>query len=77
MNPDSENVTRKPAATPIPAAATHSDTPKPVMPEPSVHHDEIAKLAYSLWATRGYQNGSPEEDWLLAERQLKTLAAAK
>jgi hypothetical protein len=76
MTPGSENATRKPAAAPVPAAATYSDTPKPILPELPLHHDEIAKLAYSLWAARGYQPGTPEEDWLRAEHQLKTLAAA-
>jgi hypothetical protein len=55
---------------PTPAAATHSDPPKQPSYKP-VAHDEIAKLAYSFWAARGFQYGSPEEDWLRAERQLK------
>ena len=33
--------------------------------------DEIAQLAYSYWEARGYQGGSPEEDWLRAEQQLR------
>jgi hypothetical protein len=32
--------------------------------------EEIARLAYSYWEARGYQGGSPEEDWLRAEREL-------
>jgi hypothetical protein len=32
--------------------------------------EEIAALAYSYWVDRGYQGGSPEEDWLRAEREL-------
>ena len=32
--------------------------------------DEIARLAYSYWEARGYQDGSPEEDWLRAEQEL-------
>jgi hypothetical protein len=32
--------------------------------------DEISKLAYSYWEARGYQGGSPEEDWLRAEQEL-------
>jgi hypothetical protein len=32
--------------------------------------EKIAALAYSYWEARGYQGGSPEEDWLRAEREL-------
>ncbi len=42
---------------------------EPVADE-SPSHDEIAVLAYSYWEARGCQGGSPEEDWLRAERQL-------
>ena len=34
-------------------------------------HEEIAALAYSLWQARGCPEGTPEEDWLSAERTLK------
>ncbi|HXK01515.1 MAG TPA: DUF2934 domain-containing protein [Verrucomicrobiae bacterium] len=37
--------------------------------EPSA--DAIAKLAYSYWEARGCQGGSPEEDWLRAEQELR------
>jgi len=30
----------------------------------------IRDLAYQLWEARGRPNGSPEQDWLDAERQL-------
>jgi hypothetical protein len=33
-------------------------------------HEDIAALAYSYWVARGFQDGSPEEDWLRAEREL-------
>jgi putative effector of murein hydrolase len=33
-------------------------------------HDAVARLAYSYWLARGCQGGSPEEDWLRAEREL-------
>ena len=33
--------------------------------------DDIARLAYSYWVARGYQGGSPEEDWLRAEHELR------
>jgi hypothetical protein len=35
-------------------------------------HDEIATLAYELWQARGCPHGSPEEDWLRAETELRS-----
>ena len=29
---------------------------------------EITALAFKLWLARGFQNGSPQEDWLQAQR---------
>jgi len=34
-------------------------------------HQQIADLAYSYWDARGRQGGSPQEDWLRAERELR------
>ena len=34
------------------------------------YRDAVARLAYSYWAARGYQGGSPEADWLRAEQEL-------
>jgi hypothetical protein len=34
--------------------------------------EAIAKLAYSYWEARGYQDGSAEEDWLRAEAEIRT-----
>ena len=34
-------------------------------------NQEIAELAYSYWEARGYQQGSPWEDWFRAEQELK------
>jgi hypothetical protein len=33
-------------------------------------HDEIAQLAYSLYESRGRQEGHQVEDWLGAEQEL-------
>lgn len=38
--------------------------------------DQIAQLAYSYWEARGYQGGSPEEDWLRAEQEVLVRVAA-
>lgn len=65
---------RKPAS---PRRVKHSAPPaeQPLQPvattaasQPS--QDEIARVAYSYWAARGYAGGSSEEDWLRAEREL-------
>ena len=36
-----------------------------------VTHDEIAKRAYEIYASRGYAPGDQSADWHEAERQLK------
>ena len=33
-------------------------------------HEAIQQLAYILWEMRGRPEGDPEEDWILAEREL-------
>lgn len=38
---------------------------------------EIALLAYSYWEARRGQNGSAEEDWLRAERELRARRQSK
>jgi hypothetical protein len=53
---------RKPAAKKqTPAAA----------PAPAPGREEIAQLAEKYWAERGWPEGSPEQDWLRAEKELK------
>jgi hypothetical protein len=39
--------------------------------------EEIAQLAYCYWEARGYQGGSPEQDWLRAEHELRSAAMAR
>jgi len=36
-----------------------------------IQHEDIARLAYALWEARGSQDGSPEQDWLQAEQELR------
>lgn len=33
--------------------------------------EQIARLAEKYWAERGWPEGSPEQDWLRAEQELK------
>ena len=49
-------------------------TVESVVIEPT--REQIATLAYLYWVDRGYQGGSPEEDWLRAEQELRQCAAA-
>jgi hypothetical protein len=32
---------------------------------------EIAEIAYQSWLTRAFREGSPQEDWLKAQRQVQ------
>jgi hypothetical protein len=56
-----------PSIVPAAITATKAET---IISNSIVTSDAIAKLAYSYWEARGYQGGSPEEDWLHAEREL-------
>ena len=42
--------------------------------EPS--YDDIERLAYELWQERGSPQGSPEIDWLKAQRTFQARSAA-
>ena len=70
------------ATKPKAPAATHKRSTKKIV-EPAVltsepvrivSHEETSRLAYSYWEARGYQAGSPDEDWFRAERELFELA---
>jgi hypothetical protein len=73
-------------STPAPKRATKARRPNAIEPS-SLRPDskekvasdtividpvQIAALAYSHWEARGGREGSPEVDWLRAERQLQT-----
>ncbi len=45
--------------------------PPPTVFNAVLEHDEVARLAYSYWEERGYQDGCPQEDWLRAEAELR------
>jgi|SRR5216684_8089309 len=44
--------------------------------EMSADREQIAHLAYSYWEARGRQDGSPEQDWVRAEQELRGKRAA-
>ena len=54
----------EPEALPVAPAA-------PVVTPAESFQDAVARLAYAFWEARGYRGGSPEADWLRAERELR------
>ena len=62
---------RKPATRRVkPAAPASEESPAAESRPAAPSREEIASLAHSYWEARGCQGGSPEEDWLRAEREL-------
>jgi hypothetical protein len=45
--------------------------PAAIHVEPVNAHEAIAKIAYGYWEARGFQPGSPEQDWLRAEQEYR------
>ncbi len=73
----SKAVVEEPVSAPPVVAATVAPTPVAALEIPVeapkakvVSSEEIAKLAYTYWADRGYQGGNPHEDWVRAEQTL-------
>jgi Protein of unknown function (DUF2934) len=38
-----------------------------------LNEQDVANLAYQRWVERGCPQGSPEEDWFVAERELQSI----
>jgi DUF2934 family protein len=55
---------------PQPLSEPIASQPLNERPSRTVHHHQIAELAYSYWVERGFAHGSHEEDWLRAEKAL-------
>jgi hypothetical protein len=58
-----------PAPTPVTVSPSKSSTPTDILEEKSFQ--DIATLAYQYWQARGCPDGSPEEDWFNAEREIQ------
>jgi hypothetical protein len=47
--------------------------PAPILEyDASAHQKEIAQVAYRIWLERADRPGSPEDDWLKAEAEVRT-----
>jgi hypothetical protein len=69
-----------PTTAEIPAALVPEAVTETALTDSTTDHqpprEEIARLAFLYWEARGYQGGSPEEDWLRAEQELRKQAFA-
>ena len=52
--------------------ATEQTAPAPARQVEAVTEHEISRLAYQIYEARRGNGGSPLEDWLQAERQLRS-----
>ena len=71
----SEKAVNTPSNPPIARTAAfprlHKKATSATQTETEITPEDIARLAYSFWEARGYQGGSPEQDWLRAEEELR------
>lgn len=74
MLQDKEDYQRTHARNSEPDVTVHDDIDDSAFSQPS--HDEIAVLAYSYWVDSGQQDGSADEHWLRAERELRARRSA-
>jgi len=68
--PRRKTTTRTRAKHPI-AAEPETMSPAAEPEQVTVSYEDIALQAYLYWEARGCQGGTPEEDWLRAEEELK------
>lgn len=54
----------------VKANSARTPSKRTVKPPARPSHEQISRLAEKYWAERGRPNGSPEQDWLRAEREL-------
>jgi hypothetical protein len=67
---------RRTSSTKESVSETPSSNPGRGTASEAIDRQAIARLAYSYWVARGYNGGSAEEDWLRAEREIRTGRAA-
>ena len=50
----------------------NADTPEPARSQASPDHEDIARRAHEIWRARGGDGGHELDDWLTAERELRS-----
>ena len=72
--PSTVEVSSAPKAAPeVLAAAPAVEVTAPA----DTFQEAVARVAYSYWEARGFAGGSPEADWLRAERELRATCTVK
>ena len=62
----------KPAEPKVHRSPRRPNPPAPIPDfDPVAHQKEIAQVAYRIWLERADRPGSPEEDWLEAEAEVR------
>jgi hypothetical protein len=62
---------------PVRTGATPTEAQEPEPPSVSpLDEQDIADRAYRRWVDRGCPQGSPEEDWFEAERELRSRSSS-
>jgi hypothetical protein len=60
-------------AAPVKKAAAKKTVRTPIALVPAAPaHEQISRRAYEIWVGRGYSQGDPNQDWIQAERELKS-----
>jgi hypothetical protein len=76
VHTEQEPVSAAPDSILLPEAPLSIATVVVAVPVEEPTRAQIAELAYLYWEARGCHGGSPEEDWLRAEQELRQRAFA-
>ncbi len=75
-SPEKRRTPRAKRAEPLVDGTSSLASGRAVTEELVVDRNAVARLAYSYWEARGFIGGSPEEDWLRAEGEIRNHHAA-
>jgi uncharacterized protein involved in copper resistance len=70
--PAKRRTTRTKGSEPSNSEISSKDSTRTAKAESTVDREAVARLAYSYWEARGFIGGSAEQDWLRAEKEIRT-----